>query len=94
MPSLRVCCPVIGRQRHSPNVSWLIKFNPAVPRVLGIDIDNPSRSTLIRQVDVNHGHTPPRYLLLNQHRYATRKQVETCYPQFAEFIRLKKKYDP
>ncbi len=31
---------------------------------------------------------------LTYHRYATRKQVETCYPRFAEFLRLKKKYDP
>src|SRR6266849_1826029 len=31
---------------------------------------------------------------LTYHRYATRKQVETCYPQFAEFLQLKKKYDP
>ncbi len=31
---------------------------------------------------------------LTYHRYATRKQVESCYPQFAEFLRLKRKYDP
>ena len=31
---------------------------------------------------------------LTYHRYASRKQVETCYPQFAEFLREKKKYDP
>jgi FAD/FMN-containing dehydrogenase len=31
---------------------------------------------------------------LTYHRYATRKQVETCYPHFATFLRLKKKYDP
>jgi len=31
---------------------------------------------------------------LTYHRDATRKQVESCYPQFAEFLRLKKKYDP
>jgi len=31
---------------------------------------------------------------LTYHRYATRQQVESCYPQFAEFLRLKKKYDP
>ena len=31
---------------------------------------------------------------LTYHRYATRNQIETCYPQFAEFLRLKKKYDP
>lgn len=31
---------------------------------------------------------------LTYHRYASRKQVESCYPQFAEFLQLKKKYDP
>jgi FAD/FMN-containing dehydrogenase len=31
---------------------------------------------------------------LTYHRYATRGQMERCYPQFAEFLRLKKKYDP
>jgi FAD/FMN-containing dehydrogenase len=30
---------------------------------------------------------------LTYHKYATRLQVETCYPQFAEFIRLKRQYD-
>src|ERR1019366_563359 len=45
--------PVIGRHGHAPDVSWLIQFDPAVQQVLRIDIDNPSRSTLIRQVDLN-----------------------------------------
>jgi FAD/FMN-containing dehydrogenase len=31
---------------------------------------------------------------LTYHRYATRDQVESCYPRFAEFLQLKKKYDP
>lgn len=31
---------------------------------------------------------------LTYHKYATRKQVEACYPQFVEFLRLKKRYDP
>lgn len=31
---------------------------------------------------------------LTYHRYATREQVETCYPQFSEFLKLKRKYDP
>ena len=31
---------------------------------------------------------------LTYHRWATCKQVETCYPQFVDFLRLKKKYDP
>lgn len=31
---------------------------------------------------------------LTYHRWATRRQVEACYPKFVEFLRLKKKYDP
>ncbi len=31
---------------------------------------------------------------LTYHRWARRDQVETCYPQFPEFLRLKMKYDP
>jgi FAD/FMN-containing dehydrogenase len=31
---------------------------------------------------------------LTYHRYANRKQVEACYPQFAEFLLQKRKYDP
>ena len=31
---------------------------------------------------------------LTYHRWATRKQVEACYPQFPEFLHLKRKYDP
>lgn len=28
------------------------------------------------------------------HKHATRKQVEACYPQFPEFLKLKRKHDP
>lgn len=31
---------------------------------------------------------------LTYHRWATRKQVEACYPEFPEFLRLKRIYDP
>jgi hypothetical protein len=31
---------------------------------------------------------------LTYRRDATRRQIVSCYPQFAEFLRLKKKYDP
>jgi FAD/FMN-containing dehydrogenase len=31
---------------------------------------------------------------LTYHRWATREQVERCYPQFQEFLRMKKHYDP
>ena len=31
---------------------------------------------------------------LTYHRFARREQVLACYPDFAEFLKLKKKYDP
>jgi len=31
---------------------------------------------------------------LTYHRYATRRQVEACYPTFVEFLRQKRKHDP
>ena len=31
---------------------------------------------------------------LTYHRWATRKQIESCYPQLPEFLRLKQEYDP
>ncbi len=31
---------------------------------------------------------------LTYHRWAKRRQVEACYPQLPEFLRLKKQYDP
>jgi FAD/FMN-containing dehydrogenase len=31
---------------------------------------------------------------LTYHRWALRRQVEACYPQFVDFLQLKKKYDP
>jgi FAD/FMN-containing dehydrogenase len=31
---------------------------------------------------------------LTYHRWATREQVEACYPQMAEFLTLKQRYDP
>jgi FAD/FMN-containing dehydrogenase len=31
---------------------------------------------------------------LTYHRFARRDQVLACYPQFEEFLKLKKKYDP
>lgn len=31
---------------------------------------------------------------LTNHKFATPEQLKACYPQFPEFLRLKKKYDP
>ena len=45
-----------------------------------------------RLIDLGIRHGGSYYL--TYHKYATRKQVETCYPRFAEFLRLKRKHDP
>ena len=31
---------------------------------------------------------------LAYHRYALRRQIDACYPRFAEFLRLKRRHDP
>ena len=31
---------------------------------------------------------------LTYHKHATRQQVEACYPQFPEFLQLKRQHDP
>jgi FAD/FMN-containing dehydrogenase len=31
---------------------------------------------------------------LTYHRWASREQVQTCYPQMPDFLKLKRKYDP
>jgi FAD/FMN-containing dehydrogenase len=31
---------------------------------------------------------------LTYHRWAAKEQLEKCYPQFREFLRLKLRYDP
>lgn len=43
---------------------------------------------------IDHGIRHGGCYFLTYHKYATRRQVEACYPQFAEFLKLKRKYDP
>jgi len=45
-----------------------------------------------RLIDLAIPHGGSYYL--TYHRFATREQVLACYPQFPEFLRLKRKYDP
>ena len=55
----------------------------------GASARRPTRFDLI-DIGIQHGGSYyPTY-----HKYATRKQVTTCYPQFSEFLKLKRKYDP
>jgi FAD/FMN-containing dehydrogenase len=51
-----------------------------------------SADTFRRLIDIAIRYGGTYYL--TYHRYAGRKQVESCYPQFSEFLRLKQKYDP
>ncbi len=45
-----------------------------------------------RLIDLAIPHGGSYYL--TYHRWASRQQVEACYPQFPEFLRLKRQYDP
>lgn len=45
-----------------------------------------------RLIDLARKHGGSYYL--TYHKWATRAQVEACYPQFTEFLRLKRRYDP
>ncbi len=45
-----------------------------------------------RLIDRAIGHGGSYYL--TYHRWATREQVEACYPRFGEFLRLKRRHDP
>jgi hypothetical protein len=43
-------------------------------------------------IDLAIQHSGSYYL--TYHRWARKDQVETCYPQMAEFLALKRRYDP
>jgi FAD/FMN-containing dehydrogenase len=45
-----------------------------------------------RLIDIGIKHGGSYYPTYN--RYALRRQVDACFPQFMQFLRLKKKYDP
>ena len=49
-------------------------------------------STRRALIDAAAGHGGSYFL--TYHRWATRTQVETCYPKFAELLRLKRAHDP
>jgi FAD/FMN-containing dehydrogenase len=43
---------------------------------------------------IDHGLRHGGTYYLTYHRWATRRQVEAAYPQLADFLRLKRRYDP
>src|SRR5215813_1641938 len=54
-------------------------------------IENSARS-FRSLIDLAIKHNGSYYL--TYHRFATRQQVEACYPQFEQFLKLKTEYDP
>lgn len=51
-----------------------------------------SRAAFCRLIDIAIALQGSYYL--TYHRWATNTQLETCYPQFNEFLRLKRQHDP
>jgi len=51
-----------------------------------------SAAAFRRLIDLAVGNGGSYYL--TYHRWATKEQVRACYPHFAEFLRLKRRYDP
>lgn len=56
-----------------------------------IGLENAARA-FRSLIDLGIKHTGSYYL--TYHRFATKQQVEACYPQFSEFLQMKLKYDP
>jgi len=51
-----------------------------------------STATLRRLIDYGLGYGGSYFLAY--HRWATRQQLDAAYPQFADFVRLKRRFDP
>jgi len=56
-----------------------------------VGIENAARS-FRSLIDLAIKHNGSYYL--TYHRFAERRQVEACYPQFEQFLKLKAQYDP
>src|SRR5438046_10641788 len=54
-------------------------------------VENAARS-FRALIDLAIKHNGNYYL--TYHRFATREQLERCYPQFQKFLALKREYDP
>jgi len=65
-------------------------FNLHIEHTTGGVIRGADALRRLIDIGIRHGGSYyPTY-----HRYALRRQVDACYPQFIEFLKLKRKYDP
>jgi FAD/FMN-containing dehydrogenase len=77
-------------------LAWATKPYACIIFNLHVDHTGPGREKAAREfrglIDRAMEYGGSYYL--TYHRWATRRQVETCYPRFPEFLKLKRKYDP
>jgi FAD/FMN-containing dehydrogenase len=67
-----------------------VSFNLHIEHTTGGVIRGADALRRLIDIGLRHGGTYyPTY-----HRYALRRQVDACYPQMQEFLKLKRKYDP
>jgi FAD/FMN-containing dehydrogenase len=67
-----------------------VMFNLHIEHNIGGVIRGADALRRLIDIGLRHGGSYyPTY-----HRYALRRQVDACYPQFEEFLKLKRKYDP
>jgi len=77
-------------------LAWARK--PYAGVVFNLHVEHTSSGTIRagdqfrRLIDIGIKHGGSYYPTYN--RYALRRQVDACFPQFRDFLRLKKKYDP
>ena len=83
-------------QDHESFLAWARKpyacviFNLHIEHNTGGMIRGGDALRRLIDIGLRHGGSYyPTY-----HRYALRRQVDACYPQFEEFLKLKRKYDP
>lgn len=67
-----------------------VSFNVHIEHTVGGVIRGADALRRLIDIGLRHGGSYfPTY-----HRYALQRQVQACYPQFPEFLKLKRKYDP
>jgi FAD/FMN-containing dehydrogenase len=83
-------------QDHDSFLAWAKKpyacviFNLHVERTSSAVIRASDAFRALIDIGLRHGGSYyPTY-----HRYALKRQVEAAFPQFEEFLKLKRKYDP
>jgi hypothetical protein len=85
-----------GRSGQRELPAWARK--PYACLTLHIHLEHTTRGSILagdafrRLIDIALRHGGSYHLAYNRH--GLRTQIDTCFPHFQQFLRLKKKYDP